>query len=198
MTHNKPPVSCIPMAMIALRLLAEIIVENNEIDLTLSLPEACMLHTSQLLKQFMGVIFMSNLPFCDSTHDQERRSILAFQNILPDRLFLLRNEDGVDYGTDRILELKIGGRQASNFRIHVQIKSIRSAQRSSDGTLNYQVSIKTLNYLLNQPSSLFVIYLENENIFLWEWANVINNWARQKNILIAITEQETLNSVGGL
>ncbi len=47
---------------------------------------------------------MSNLPISDESHDQERRSIRVFENVVDYNLFVIRNEDGIDYGVDRILE----------------------------------------------------------------------------------------------
>lgn len=57
---------------------------------------------------------MPKLPISDNSHDQERRSLTALNNAIDGDLFLLRSEDGGDYGVDRILELKIFGKHVSS------------------------------------------------------------------------------------
>lgn len=135
---------------------------------------------------------MHKLPVSGDTHDQERRSIRAFLSILPDNLFIFRSEDGGDYGADKILELKILERYVSNFRVYFQIKSIEDSKRNKDGTFSYAISISTLNYLANQPNSLFLIYLENEKKFVWDWVFNIIRFANEKGLNLNDTEQESL------
>src|SRR5690606_2579932 len=65
-----------------------------------------------------------NLPISGDTHYQERRSALAFSNLVPADLFIIREENGRDYGVDRILELRFSGKAITNFRAHSQLKSV--------------------------------------------------------------------------
>ena len=133
---------------------------------------------------------MTNYPVCDGSHDQERRSKKAFITVVPEELFIIRQEFGDDYGTDIILELKMVGKYAINYRIHAQLKDKANSQRNSDGSLSYQVPIKTINYLYNQPNSLFIIYLEDENTFVWEWISVIVQKAKSDDIDLENTEKD--------
>lgn len=135
---------------------------------------------------------MDNLPSSSSTHDQERRSRLRFQMLIPDGLFLYREENGGDYGVDMILELKTAGKSMSNFRSHAQLKSVQNPQRNTDGTFSFPVPIKTLNYLLNQIASVFVVYLENEDKFLWAWATDVASYCHEHDIDPVTTEQGTV------
>ncbi|ANE45940.1 hypothetical protein SY83_06140 [Paenibacillus swuensis] len=135
---------------------------------------------------------MDNLPKSAESHDKERRSKLAFDLIVPDHLFLVRDEAGGDYGVDKILELKLVGTHMSNFRSHIQLKCT-SKTRSANGSITFSVPIKTLSYLLNQPNSLFVVYIESENIFMWEWIIEIAQYATAQNIDITTTNNQTLN-----
>jgi hypothetical protein len=114
-----------------------------------------------------------NLPQSSDSHDQERTSLLKFQLLVPQDQFIVRQESERDYGVDLILELRIETTFLSNFRSHVQLKSVHSGKRKRDSTFSFKVPVKTLNYLMNQPNSLFVVYLENEDTFLWEWCRNI-------------------------
>lgn len=136
---------------------------------------------------------MPKLPISDNSHDQERRSLTALNNAIDGDLFLLRSEDGGDYGVDRILELKIFGKHVSNFRAHSQVKSVANGKRNSDGSVSFAVPLTTLNYLYNQPNSLFILYLENEHMLLWEWVTEIVQFTKLREIDLENTLQETVS-----
>lgn len=102
---------------------------------------------------------MSIYPACNGSHDQQHHSKKAFMNIVPDEIFIIRPESGDDYGTDIILELRMASKYAVNYKVHVQLKDKINAKRNLDDSLSYQVPVKTINYLRNQPNSVFVIYL---------------------------------------
>jgi len=114
---------------------------------------------------------MVNLPQIHASHHQEKISIRKLEHILPNNLFILRAEDGGDYGVDRIIEVIKNG-SVTNIRSHIQIKSIN---KSSDkkGIIKYPIERKTLNYLLNSLNSLFLVYSIKEDQFYWEWAGTI-------------------------
>lgn len=116
---------------------------------------------------------MDNLPQSTSTHDQERKALIRLSNTVPMGLFILREEDGGDYGVDRILELRQDTTLVTNHRIHLQLKSEEDAQRNKDGTYSFPIPISNLNYLMNQPHSLFIVYLMNEDVLVWEWVTAI-------------------------
>lgn len=113
---------------------------------------------------------MSKLPKIHSSHEQERTSYQALESLLPKNLFLLRSEDGGDYGVDKIIEVIDQG-TATNIRSHVQVKSKKASTKG--GVFSYPVPITTLNYLHNGLNSLFLVYVESEGVFFWEWVNKI-------------------------
>lgn len=131
---------------------------------------------------------MDNLPKRSNTHGQEYRSRQAFRSKVPDNLFVVRDETTDDYGNDLIIELIMPSGSVSNFRSHIQLKSVRNGKLNSDRSFSYPVPIKTINYLLNQPNSFFVVYLENKKVFLWEWVDVINQRFYKKGIDVKSTD----------
>ncbi|MFA6412171.1 MAG: DUF4365 domain-containing protein [Syntrophales bacterium] len=121
---------------------------------------------------------MDKLPQIHQSHIQERTSFQELEAVLPKNLFLLRSEDGRDYGVDRILEVVDDG-SVTNIRSHLQMKSKRNVRKSTSG-LSYAVPLGTLNYLLNSLNSLFLVFAENEKIFYWEWAGTIAQTCRSQ------------------
>jgi len=142
---------------------------------------------------------MANLPKRSETHDQEARSLAKLSNVLPGGLFLLRNEGGADggsdYGVDRVLELRQETQYLTNLRAQLQMKSVRDASRNQDGSFSYAVPIPSLNYLRNQPNSIYVVYLENEDRLVWEQVDVICQTAElpPNSIDLATTDQQTFS-----
>jgi len=138
---------------------------------------------------------MINLPVRGTTHDQEQRSILKLDNILPKELFIMRKEgdtDGCsDYGVDIMLELRQKTKYVTYIRSQLQLKSVQNASRNIDGTFSYSIKISTINYLMNQANSIFVIYLENEDIIIWEWVSEIFQLIKDSSVDIGSTKQES-------
>lgn len=121
-----------------------------------------------------------NLPKVNKAHKQERRSITQFRVIMEGDDFIVRDYRESDYGVDLVLELIIGnGRYASNYKSDIQLKDRIDSDsiRNKNGSYTYQISISNINYLSNSPNSLFVIYLEDKNIFVWEWIYEIEKMA---------------------
>ncbi|EAS3200868.1 DUF4365 domain-containing protein, partial [Salmonella enterica] len=115
---------------------------------------------------------MGILPQVYSTHQQETDSFRKIESIIPSEKFILRKESGGDYGVDCILEIIEDG-FATNIRSHIQLKSKQNQFLDSDGYFKYSVPIKTINYLSNTLSSIFLIYSESEDVVYWEWNSVI-------------------------
>lgn len=136
---------------------------------------------------------MLNYPMSNGSHDQERRSKIAFINAVPQDLFIIREESEIDYGIDIILELKMQVQYAINYRVYVQMKDKILGKRNADGSFSYQVPVSTINYLHNQPNSIFVIYLENENSFVWEWIAHIVKYAKDNNTDLVTTDKQFLS-----
>ncbi|WNS42283.1 DUF4365 domain-containing protein [Paenibacillus sp. MMS20-IR301] len=129
-----------------------------------------------------------NLPTRLATFDQEEDSVLKFKLLVPKSKYLVRTESGGDYGVDLILELK-KNQSMTNFRIHMQLKSNSTGKVSNGGTFGFSVPVTTLNYLMNQPRSIFVVYVEKSNCFLWEWVAEINKACVDKGIELSSTSQ---------
>lgn len=138
---------------------------------------------------------MANLPVRGDTHDQEQRSISKLKSILPKELFIIRKEgdtDGCsDYGVDIMLELRQSIRYVTNYRSQLQLKCVRNSLRNDDRTFSYSIQLSTLNYLMNQPNSLFAIFLENENVIVWEWISEIFQVTQDRKIDINSPKQDS-------
>ncbi|SMG41640.1 DUF4365 domain-containing protein [Paenibacillus aquistagni] len=130
-----------------------------------------------------------NLPTRLATFDQEEDSVLKFKLLVPKNKYLVRTESGGDYGVDLILELK-NNQSMTNFRIHMQLKSNSTRKVSNGGTFGFSVPVSTLNYLMNQPRSIFVVYVEKSNCFLWEWVAEINKVCIDKGMELSSTTQK--------
>lgn len=136
-----------------------------------------------------------NLPEVHKTHDQERRSIRAFRDVMEDGNFIVRDVRAEDYGVDLSLEIKINRKYASNFKVSIQMKDVLNSQKiiKEDKSYSYPVSIKNINYLSNQPNSLYMIYLENENKIIWDWVYEIEKAIIQKEINLNKPKQQKFN-----
>ncbi len=113
----------------------------------------------------------NKLPIVLESVHQEDRSIIEISMIVSQsKLFLVRQETKKDYGVDLRFELLLDKKYASNYKIDVQLKDVQEARKFNiDNTYSYQIKISTLNYLTNSINSLFIIYLEDNDIFLWDW-----------------------------
>ncbi|GAA0777066.1 hypothetical protein GCM10008908_31540 [Clostridium subterminale] len=133
-----------------------------------------------------------NLPIVAEQHEQERRSITEFKRLMEDGNFIVRDYRESDYGVDLIVEIKLEGMYASNFTICVQLKDKLDSNTiiNGEGTYTYQVEICKINYLLNSPNSIFVIYFEDKKQFVWDWIYEIEKTAIEKEINLATTEQK--------
>lgn len=132
------------------------------------------------------------LPQVSKEHIQEWTSIRKFKDIMEDGKFIVREEGKTDYGVDLNLEVVLDEKYASNYRINIQIKDKLQSEKikNKDLTYSYSLSIKSLCYLLNSPNSIFVLYLEDINLFVWEWVEVIQNDAYKKRIDLYNTMQD--------
>lgn len=131
------------------------------------------------------------LPKADRNAELQRLSIRALQAALPSDRFVFRGETTEDAGVDGSLELLIGSRY-TNLRAQVQLKSTDSAATNSDGSVPVQVRVSNLNYLLNGPSPIYVLYVEprNELRFVWAWdeekrfSESNPEWAKQESVTL--------------
>jgi hypothetical protein len=106
--------------------------------------------------------------------------------------FQFRDErGGKDKGVDASIEL-LEGRKNTNFRAQLQLKGTDSVEANLDGAISRSVDVSNLNYLLNVPSALYVLYVapRNELRFVWardEQRRLDTNsrmWDRQKTVAL--------------
>jgi hypothetical protein len=145
------------------------------------------------------------LPKADRNAELQRRSIAVFQASLPPDKFVFRNEPADDAGVDGSLEALVDG-EYTNLRSQVQLKSTDSDDRNADGSISVQVRVSNLNYLLNGPSPVYVLYVEPWNELRFAWARDERRrldganpaWNQQERITIrfdAIVTPETLEQI---
>lgn len=141
---------------------------------------------------------MFNLPKCDSSHELNRKVTRKFLALVEDtNKFVVRVEQGIfdisDYGVDVVLELKANGHM-TNLRTHGQLKGTKQARRlKQNNSVSFPVPLKTLSYLLNQPDSFFAVYLEDDDQFMWAWAEDIKEYALRNEVKIREKEQSSIN-----
>jgi hypothetical protein len=134
---------------------------------------------------------LGQLPTADRNAELQRRSIVAFRASLPADKFVFRDERTEDAGVDGSLELLIGSSQ-TNLRSQVQLKSTDSDSSNEDGSVSVPVKASNLNYLLNGPSPLYILYIAERNEIRFAWArderkrldSINQDWQRQQNVSI--------------
>jgi hypothetical protein len=110
---------------------------------------------------------------------------------LPANKFVFRDERIEDAGVDSSLELKVNGCY-TNLRAQVQLKSTDSDDTNVDGSVSVQVKVSNLNYLLNGPSPIYVLYISPRKELRFVWARDERkrldesnpSWAEQEYITI--------------
>src|SRR6266404_1016372 len=131
------------------------------------------------------------LPKADHNAELQRRSIAVFQVSLPSDRFLFRDERADDAGVDGSLEALVDG-QHTNLRSQVQLKATDSEVRNADGSISVPVRVANLNYLLNGPSPIYVLYVAPRNELRFAWARderrrldeANPKWAQQETVTI--------------
>jgi hypothetical protein len=121
------------------------------------------------MSEFNEAENLGPLPKADRNSELELLSIKAFESTLPADKFEFRRETVSDAGVDGSLELKIHSRY-TNLRAQVQLKSTDSDKANVDGSISIQVTAANLNYLLNGPSPLYVLYVAPQNELRFAWA----------------------------
>lgn len=135
--------------------------------------------------------YLDDLPQRNSTHVTAAAAETAFDDaIAAHKYFVIQTKDRQDYGTDYQLEVCDRG-SMTNLRVHVQLKGTEKPA-SSTGIVQVEVERQNLNYLLNQPHSLYVCYhLPTQRLLVRETRDVHREyehrdpgWRRQKTITI--------------
>lgn len=111
----------------------------------------------------------SRFPKADRNAELQQLSFVAFTAALPVDRFVFRREPDPDAGVDGHLEVKKDGRYL-NLRAHVQLKSTDTEATNADGSVSVPVRTSNLRYLLNGPSSLYVLFITPTNELRYVWA----------------------------
>jgi tetratricopeptide (TPR) repeat protein len=142
------------------------------------------------------------LPGADVNAELERRSVAAFIASLPADKFLFRDERAADAGVDGSLELLVDSK-FTNLRSQVQLKSTSSPKENQDGSITVQVRASNLNYLLNGPSPLYVLYIAPRGELRFAWARderrrldqVNPGWMEQTTVAIRFVHRLTTEAL---
>ena len=138
---------------------------------------------------------LDDLPKYDKNHETQEIAETEFRAAISDcGCFLIQQEDRRDYGTDFQLEVKNNG-DMTNVRIHVQMKGTNSPELD-DGSVSRSVARKNINYLLQQPCSIYVCFHEPTKRLLVRYAEDVyreyehqgNSWRGQKSITVNFSQ----------
>ena len=114
-------------------------------------------------------------------------------------LFVFRDERQTDAGVDGSLEILIDG-YYTNMRAQVQLKSTAKKDPRQDGVVTFPIETSNINYLLNGPLGLYVLYVEQAHKLHYAWAADENrrrteinfDWKDQGEISIPLKELDEL------
>lgn len=101
--------------------------------------------------------YLDDFPTRDNNHEIQELAETAFRNAVSNSGgFLIQKEDRRDYGTDFQLEV-ISKTGMTNIRIHIQVKGT-CTEPLKDSSVSLSVARRNLNYLLQQPNSIYVCF----------------------------------------
>jgi hypothetical protein len=138
---------------------------------------------------------MGPLPQYKRTAELQRLSIQALRGCLPVNRILFRGEPDEDAGVDGELEVLFDGHYA-NCRSKVQLKATDTGTSNKDGSVSLSVETSNLNYLLNGPSPLYILYVDprGELRYAWAWDEMHRierenpDWKTQGTITLRFVE----------
>ena len=107
---------------------------------------------------------------------------------------MFRREGTDDAGVDGSLELLIDGNY-TNLRSQVQLKSTDSTRTNEDGSVSLSVQVANLNYVLNGPSPIYILFISPKNELRFTWArderrrldNTSRDWLAQDTVTLRFT-----------
>lgn len=141
-----------------------------------------------------------DFPRRDRNHEIEEIAESAFEKRLAESgAFFRQARDRKDYGTDYQIEVMRDG-QATNVRIHVQVKGTENALNADD-TLSVVVQRTNLNYLLMQPCSVYIAYhAPTESLRIRSTEDVVRqyerggkSWTGQNTLTVSFAEELTVD-----
>lgn len=109
------------------------------------------------------------LPMKTRNQELERLSLQAFQDILPVNMFNMRDVRFEDYGVDIHIEVVHNG-HPTNFLAHIQLKGSDRLNVNADNSISLQVAAANLNYILNSPLGIYVLYIAPTKELRYVWA----------------------------
>ncbi len=140
-------------------------------------------------KQKVSKTQWGSLPQRPPEHVYADLGVRKFCELFADPWFIAREESKSDYGVDVVLEvLTDNGKHPTNIRSHAQVKS-STKKPNKDGSYSYSVPFSNLNYLLNNPNSLYAFYSVKDDKLLYCTAeSAYKTYADTKNVTIHFTE----------
>ncbi len=120
------------------------------------------------------------LPGADQNSVLQAKSFKALENNLPADRFVLRREPQPDAGVDWSVELRIGG-QYTGMKAHMQVKATGDLKLNADGSISHSADVSNINYLLNGPSPLYVVYIAKTGELRYAWVRDEVNRIEQDN-----------------
>jgi len=130
------------------------------------------------------------LPQSDDNDELQQQSLTKFASAVPAHLFMFHSEP-VDKGVDKWIAAKCG-RDITNYRACVQVKSTDDAKLNVDGSASYPVELSNLNYLCQSPSAVYVLWIRPRDELRFCWArderdriaNSKAKWQGQKTVTL--------------
>ena len=139
----------------------------------------------------------TNLPKSPDTHLLEEKSKNFFRNTFCRPQFITREESESDYGVDFTVELCTDFEFVTNFRFQAQLKATGYVELNSDNSFNFCIETKNLNYLMNHPKSIYVIYVDNQQCLYYDYVEQIiknfnlieKNWHNQQTVTVKFSKK---------
>lgn len=138
---------------------------------------------------------LDDLPTRHRNHEIEDATVRAFENLVAaSGEVIIQAKDRTDYGVDVQVEV-VDRSHPTNVRVHVQLKGTERAL-NADKSISISVERANLNYLLNQPYSLFVcLHLPTGSLRVCSADAVVRryehdnrNWTEQDSLTVNFTE----------
>jgi hypothetical protein len=134
------------------------------------------------------------LPKGDRSDELQQLSFAALQSSIPVESFRFRRDVADDKGRDGVLECKSAGR-FTGFEAWVQLKGTDSDELNADGSFSLRVAASNLNYLLNGPCPLYILWIapRNELRYVWGMEEAARlerenpNWQAQETITLRLS-----------
>jgi hypothetical protein len=146
------------------------------------------------------------LPASDDNAALQRESIKALNALLKGQdQIIFRDERTEDYGVDGSFELNLKGRM-TNIRSQVQLKASSDCAPNRDGSRSLSIKTTNLNYLLNGPAPMYLLYDAANEQFFYTWARdesrrleaTTPEWRDQSTVTLRFVEQLSQSSLGTL